>query len=106
MAIVQLRETDLVELELPIQEATDLYEKYLKEAFQLMVKKNHDYGEAWRDMRVSSLTDLILQKIYRVKQIEDNNGETIISEGIDANYFDMLNYAVFALIHMEVGQKK
>ncbi len=106
MAIVQLRETDLVELELSIQEATDLYEKYLKEAFQLMVKKNHDYGEAWRDMRVSSLTDLILQKIYRVKQIEDNNGETIISEGIDANYFDMLNYAVFALIHMEVGQKK
>ena len=106
MAIIQLRETDLVEFELPTEEAIDLYEKYLKEAFELMVKKNHDYGEAWRDMRVSSLTDLILQKIYRVKQIEDNDGETIISEGIDANYFDMLNYAVFALIHMEVGQKK
>ena len=69
-----------------------------------MMKKNHDYGEAWRDMRVSSLTDLILQKIMRVKQIEDNNGATIISEGIDANYFDMLNYAVFALIHLKVGQ--
>ena len=65
-----------------------------------MKKKNHDYGEAWRDMRVSSLTDLILTKILRVKQIEDNKGNTIISEGIDANYFDMLNYAVFALIHL------
>ena len=67
-----------------------------------MMKKNHDYGEAWREMRVSSLTDLILQKIMRVKQIEDNNGATIISEGIDANFFDMLNYAVFALIHLNI----
>lgn len=106
MAIIQLRETDLTEFELPADEAIALYEKYLKEAFELMVKKNHDYGEAWRDMRVSSLTDLILQKIYRVKQIEDNNGATIISEGIDANYFDMLNYAVFALIHLKIGQNK
>jgi hypothetical protein len=63
-----------------------------------MAKKNHDYGEAWRSMRVSSLTDLILMKLLRVKQIEDNEGATIISEGIDANYFDMLNYAVFSLI--------
>jgi hypothetical protein len=106
MAIIQLRETELTEFELPTEEAIELYEKYLKEAFDLMVKKNHDYGEAWRDMRVSSLTDLILQKIYRVKQIEDNNGATIISEGIDANYFDMLNYAVFALIHLKIGQNK
>ena len=66
-----------------------------------MMKKNHDYGEAWRDMRVSSLTDLILMKILRVKQIEDNKGSTLISEGIDANYFDMLNYSVFALIHLK-----
>jgi hypothetical protein len=66
-----------------------------------MERKNHDYGEAWRDMRVSSLTDLILMKLLRVKQIEDNLGKTIMSEGIDANYFDMLNYAVFALIHLE-----
>ena len=66
-----------------------------------MAKKNHDYGEAWRDMRVSSLTDLILMKILRVKQIENNQGKTLVSEGIDANYFDMLNYAVFALIHLE-----
>jgi hypothetical protein len=65
-----------------------------------MKKKNHDYGEAWRDMRVSSLTDLILMKILRVKQIEDNQGKTLISEGIDANYYDMLNYAVFSLIHL------
>ena len=106
MAIIQLRETELKELELPADEAVSLYDKYAKEAFDLMAKKNHDYGEAWRDMRVSSLTDLILQKIFRVKQIEDNDGATIISEGIDANYFDMLNYAVFALIHMEVGQTK
>jgi len=104
MAIIQLRETELTEFELPADQAIALYDKYAQEASELMVKKNHDYGEAWRDMRVSSLTDLILQKIFRVKQIEDNNGATIISEGIDANYFDMLNYAVFALIHLQVGQ--
>jgi hypothetical protein len=78
-----------------------MYDKYATEAFELMQKKNHDYGEAWRDMRVSSLTDLILMKILRVKQIENNQGKTIISEGIDANYFDMLNYSIFALIHMK-----
>lgn len=66
-----------------------------------MMDKNHDYGEAWRDMRVSSLTDLILQKLLRVKQIENNSGKTLVSEGIDANYQDMVNYAVFALIHLE-----
>jgi hypothetical protein len=105
MAIIQLEEKDLKDLELEADVATELYDKYAKVAYDLMAKKNHDYGEAWRDMRVSSLTDLILQKILRVKQIEDNNGSTIISEGIDANYYDMLNYSVFALIHMEVGQK-
>ena len=102
MAIIQLRETDLVEMELPAETAIALYDKYAKEAFELMAKKNHDYGEAWRDMRVSSLTDLILMKILRVKQIEDNNGATLISEGIDANYFDMLNYSVFSLIHLNI----
>lgn len=100
MAIIQLRETDLKDLELSEDSAVSLYDKYANEAFELMSKKNHDYGEAWREMRVSSLTDLILMKILRVKQIEDNDGKTIISEGIDANYFDMLNYAVFALIHL------
>jgi hypothetical protein len=102
MALIQLKESELKELELPAELAIELYEKYIKEAFDLMEKKNHDYGEAWRDMRVSSLTDLILMKILRVKQIEDNSGKTIISEGIDANYFDMLNYAVFSLIHLSV----
>ena len=98
MAIIQLRETSLTELEVDPSIADALYEKYATEAYELMAKKNHDYGEAWRSMRVSSLTDLILMKLLRVKQIEDNEGATIISEGIDANYFDMLNYAVFSLI--------
>jgi len=100
MAIIQLRETELAEMELGENLACKLYDQYSREAFDLMAKKNHDYGEAWRDMRVSSLTDLILMKILRVKQIEDNQGTTLISEGIDANYFDMLNYAVFSLIHL------
>jgi hypothetical protein len=100
MAIIQVRETELKALELEESQAQSLYEKYIQEAFELMEKKNHDYGEAWRDMRVSSLTDLILMKILRVKQIEDNQGATLISEGIDANYFDMLNYSVFAMIHL------
>lgn len=104
MALIQLKE-DLTDLEIPADEAVTLYNKYAQEAHDLMLKKNHDYGEAWRDMRVSSLTDLILQKIFRVKQIEDNRGATLISEGIDANYFDMLNYAVFALIHLGVAQE-
>ena len=71
----------------------------------LMLAKNHDYGEAWRDMRVSSLTDMILTKLHRVKQIEDNNGETLVSEGLNANYQDMLNYAVFALIKLGLAEK-
>ena len=81
--------------------SVDLFNKSAKQAEKLMLAKNHDYGEAWRDMRVSSLTDLILQKLLRVKQIEDNDGETLISEGIDANYLDMINYAVFALIKLK-----
>jgi hypothetical protein len=68
-----------------------------------MENKNHDYGEAWRDMRVSSLTDLILTKVLRIKQIEDNKGKTLVSEGIERNYFDMLNYSVFAIIHLNNG---
>lgn len=100
MAIIQVRETELTDIELDESLAIELYNKYFTEAYELMLKKNHDYGEAWRDMRVSSLTDLILMKILRVKQIEDNNGTTMISEGIDANYFDMLNYSIFSLIHL------
>jgi len=86
--------------DLKYDEAMNLFDKHALQAKELMLNKNHDYGEAWRDMRVSSLTDLILQKILRVKQIEDNKGNTLISEGIDANYLDMLNYAVFALIKL------
>ena len=100
MAIIQVREIEIKDIDLDADLAISLYDKYSKEAFDLMMKKNHDYGEAWRDMRVSSLTDLILMKILRVKQIEDNNGATLISEGIDANYFDMLNYSAFSLIHL------
>ena len=102
IALIQIKETDLVELELDLNQATMLYDSYMNSAIELMSKKNHDYGEAWRDMRVSSLTDLILMKILRIKQIEDNDGKTSISEGIDANYYDMLNYAVFALILQNV----
>ncbi len=80
------------------EEILKLYDQYAKEARELMERKNHDYGEAWREMRISSITDLIYQKVLRTKQIEDNKGKTLVSEGLDANYFDMLNYAVFCLI--------
>lgn len=102
MALIQLHEGDQLEMELTDTDALRLFDQYAMCAQELMLKKNHDYGEAWRDMRVSSLTDLILMKILRVKQIEDNKGKTLISEGIDANYYDMLNYAVFSLIHLEL----
>ena len=103
MALIQLELGHSDNLELDEKTTTQLYEKYANEAFQLMLNKNHDYGEAWRDMRVSSLTDLILMKLLRIKQIEDNEGKTLISEGIDANYFDMINYSIFALIL--IGEK-
>ena len=86
--------------DLEYDKAMNMFNKHVLSSKDLMINKNHDYGEAWRDMRVSSLTDLILQKLLRVKQIEDNDGNTIMSEGIDANYLDMLNYAVFALIKL------
>ena len=100
MALIQLELFVSENPDLTVDEAVILYDKHLKITKELMLNKNHDYGEAWRDMRVSSLTDLILQKILRVKQIEDNRGKTIVSEGIAANYQDMINYAVFALIHL------
>ena len=103
MAIIQVSEVELKELEIDPDQAIRLYDKYAKNAFELMMKKNHDYGEAWRDMRVTSLTDLILTKVLRIKQIEDNKGVTEISEGVEGNYFDMLNYSVFALIHIETA---
>ena len=100
MAVIQVRMGAEVKEDLSAEEAIESYDKIAKEAFELMENKNHDYGEAWRDMRVSSLTDLILTKVLRIKQMEDNKGKTIISEGIEGNYFDMLNYSVFALIHL------
>ena len=101
MALIQLEKGIVEQPDLETEEAVVLYDKHVAITKQLMEDKNHDYGEAWRDMRVSSLTDLILQKLLRVKQIEDNSGKTIVSEGIDANYQDMVNYAVFALIHIK-----
>ncbi|WP_028282664.1 DUF1599 domain-containing protein [Olleya marilimosa] len=100
MALIQLEKGVVEQPDLEVEEATALYDAQVKATKQLMQDKNHDYGEAWRDMRVSSLTDLILQKLLRVKQIEDNSGKTIVSEGIDANYQDMINYAIFAMIHL------
>ncbi|MCW2118854.1 DUF1599 domain-containing protein [Flavobacterium sp. 7A] len=104
MALIQLELGVVDQPDLALEKATELYDTKALLTKQLMEAKNHDYGEAWREMRVSSLTDLILQKLLRVKQIEDNKGKTLVSEGIDANYQDMLNYSVFALILM--GFKK
>ena len=100
MALIQLELGIVENPDLSTEEAIELYNKHMNITKELMENKNHDYGEAWRDMRVSSLTDLIIQKLLRVKQIEDNKGKTIVSEGIDANYQDMINYAVFAMIHL------
>ena len=103
MAIIQLHlSSDDMELK-PLY-AEELYTKYLSETRELMIRKNHDYGEVWREMRVSSITDLILQKLIRVKKIEDNKGKTVVSEGLEANYQDIINYAVFALI--KLGEQK
>lgn len=100
MALIQLDRGIATQPDLGVKEATALYDEKVRLTKKLMEAKNHDYGEAWRDMRISSLTDLILQKLLRVKQIEDNKGKTLVSEGIDANYQDMINYSVFALILM------
>lgn len=102
----------LIQLELGYAETDDmdekraleLYDKYAKQTLELMLRKNHDYDEAWRSMRTTSYTDLILMKIYRTKQIESLSGETLVSEGINANYMDMINYAVFGLIKLEFGE--
>lgn len=105
MALIQLELGVVDQPDLDVAKATELYDAKIKLTKDLMEDKNHDYGEAWREMRVSSLTDLILQKLLRVKQIEDNKGKTLVSEGIDANYQDMINYSVFALILMGFGNK-
>jgi len=107
IAMIQLELPADTEENLPIEKVKELYDRYINETKELMLSKNHDYGEAWRDLRIGSLTDLILMKIFRVKQIEDNSVLTLASEGVKANYQDMLNYSVFALIklrHLEEEQ--
>jgi len=102
MALIQLEVgvADSLEGMISADAATKLYKKYMGNAKALMLNKNHDYGEAWRNMRVESLTDIILMKLLRIKQIEDNHGNTLVSEGLDANYYDIINYAIFAMIKL------
>ncbi|MGC1242295.1 MAG: DUF1599 domain-containing protein [Chryseosolibacter sp.] len=104
IAMIQLRLTTSVNMDLGFEELEPLYEEAVEETFELLQNKNHDYGEAWRDMRVTSITDIILMKLLRVKQIEDNAGKTLVSEGVKANYQDMINYSVFALIKLNEQQ--
>jgi hypothetical protein len=101
IGLIQLEAAVDLPVNLEPDDAMSLYERHLDRVRTLMIAKNHDYGEAWRSMRISSYTDLILMKIYRTKQIEDNLGQTMVSEGIDANYMDMINYAIFALIKID-----
>ncbi|WP_165747923.1 DUF1599 domain-containing protein [Cellulophaga sp. Z1A5H] len=105
MALIQIEKGIADQPDLNVDEAVSLFDAHVNITKTLMENKNHDYGEAWREMRVSSLTDLILQKLLRVKQIEDNKGKTLVSEGIDANYQDMVNYAIFAMIHLTLNSK-
>src|SRR5690554_6137829 len=101
MALVQLKKGYSEETNMPVEEVMEEYNTFVATAKGLMENKNHDYDEAWREMRTSSLTDLILQKLLRIKQIENNKGKTLVSEGIDANYLDMINYAVIAIIQLK-----
>lgn len=106
LALVQLEISSDAPLELSLREAVSLYNAQVEENLRLLQNKNHDYGEAWRQMRISSMTDLILQKLLRIKQIEDNSGATLVSEGVAANYRDIINYAVFCLIKMDEAKQK
>ncbi|MFD2825366.1 DUF1599 domain-containing protein [Leeuwenhoekiella polynyae] len=106
MALIQLQEGVVEQPDFNLERSLIAYDEQVQITKELMLNKNHDYGEAWRDMRISSLTDLILQKLLRVKQIENNKGKTLVSEGIDANYQDMINYAVFAMILIEEATTK
>lgn len=103
LALIQLQLPETESLELAPDRVAELYDRHVAENIRLLQDKNHDYGEAWRLMRVSSMTDLILQKLLRIKQIEDNSGQTLVSEGLEANYRDIINYAIFALIRLEEG---
>jgi len=98
IALIQMNLNDKTSLELPFEELEPIYDRVVRDTFELLQQKNHDYGEAWREMRITSITDIILMKLLRVKQIEDNQGKTLVSEGVKANYQDMINYSVFAMI--------
>ncbi|MCQ2254182.1 MAG: DUF1599 domain-containing protein [Bacteroidaceae bacterium] len=100
VGLIQLEKGFVDEVDINAEEALKLYDKYADDTLQLMIRKNHDYDEAWRGMRVSSYTDLILTKLQRIKEIEDSDGETLISEGIDSNYMDIINYSVFGIIKL------
>ena len=104
MALIQQELGTEGEMELPLDCALELYDKHLHRAARLMLDKNHDYGEAWRQMRVGSMVDLVLMKLRRIKQIEDNNGHTIVSEGVEGGYMDIINYALFCLIRLHEPQ--
>lgn len=106
IAMLQMKLAESSEMDLGFQQLEPFYDEVAEHTFQLLQNKNHDYGEAWRDMRISSMTDIILMKLLRVKQIEDNAGKTLVSEGIEANYQDMLNYSVFCLIKMNEGETR
>ncbi|HNS16451.1 MAG TPA: DUF1599 domain-containing protein [Bacteroidales bacterium] len=106
MALMQLELGEEKHFELDVDDAVALYDLYARKAKNLMMDKNHDYGEAWRNMRISSLTDIILMKLMRIKQIEDHRGMTFVSEGVDANYYDIINYAAFALIKLREEEDK
>lgn len=101
IAMIQMQFADPDKMDLRFEDIEGLYDEAVHETFELLQNKNHDYGEAWRDMRVTSITDIILMKLLRVKQIEDNSGQTLVSEGVKANYQDMINYSVFALIKLK-----
>ena len=100
MALIQMQLQENSTMDIPANELETLYDQQMERVMNLLFAKNHDYGEAWREMRVSSMTDIILMKLLRTKQIEDNRGTTLVSEGVEANYMDMINYAVFCLIKM------
>jgi hypothetical protein len=104
MALIQADLLNSTELEIPFEQLKIMYTKHVVEVMELLFNKNHDYGEAWREMRVSSMTDIILMKLFRIKQIEDNQGKTLVSEGIKAGYQDIINYAVFCLIKLGQAQ--
>lgn len=101
IALIQLKLGFAEKADIAVEEVIKLYDEFALQVLELMKRKNHDYDEAWRAMRISSYTDLILMKIYRTKEIESNDGVTLVSEGVDANYMDMINYSVFALIKMD-----